>query len=88
MPRNYVRKTQRGVGGTYDATQLQNALAEISSKRMSMLQASKVFQIPRTTLHDHLMKKTKVKKTVCGGGRSQEIPAEIEKDMAQGLQIL
>jgi hypothetical protein len=34
------------------------------------------------------MKKTKVKKTVCGGGRSQEIPAEIEKDMAQGLRIL
>jgi hypothetical protein len=34
------------------------------------------------------MKKTQVKKPVSGGGRSQEIPAEIEKDMAQGLQIL
>jgi len=34
------------------------------------------------------MKKTEVKKQVCGGGRIQEIPAEIEKDMAQGLRML
>ena len=88
MPRNYVQKTQRGVGGTSDATQLQNALAEIYSKRMSTLQASKVFQVLRTTLHDHFIKKTEVKKPVCGGGRSQEIPAEIEKDMDLCLRML
>ena len=87
MPRNYVWKKQPRVGGTYDATQVKNTLAKISSNRKSMLQASKVFWILHTSLHGHLMKKIEVKKPVIGGGRSQEIVTEIEKDMAQGLQI-
>ena len=59
----------------YDLQRIVNAMEAVESKRMSVTEASKVFDIPRQTLSDRI----KGKYTKVGSGRKTELTEDEER---------
>jgi len=90
MPSNYVRKTVT----KYSKVDIAKAVEAVRNDSLSIEQASKKFNIPRTTLQDHV---SRVWENKCqklgrsdhvGAGRPKEIDDESERYLVEGLQYL
>lgn len=57
MPRNYSRKTDRQ---GWDNISMEKAIQAVKNNEMGWLLASKVFNIPQSTLRRHALKQNKV----------------------------
>lgn len=77
MPRNYKRKTE-----TYSKENLENAIKEMNENGASLLEMSKKYSIPKSTLHDKISGKYKNPSV----GRTTVLSHEEEKHIAAGLQ--
>ncbi|KAJ2953867.1 hypothetical protein O0L34_g1495 [Tuta absoluta] len=81
MVRKYIRKTDRCSKYTREA--LAAALQEVRSKRLNSYQASKAYNIPRSTIIARIRHGD-----TTGPGRRTIIPLEIEVPLANALKIL
>ncbi len=50
MVRNYKRKTNRGAGGGWNQVDMDKAVEAIKNKTMSIRQAAKKYNVPKSTL--------------------------------------
>lgn len=61
MPRNYKRKTET----KYQLEDLQKAIEDMKSKKLSLGKAATVYSVSKTTIFDHLSyKTTKMRKKI------------------------
>ncbi|XP_072400688.1 uncharacterized protein [Diabrotica undecimpunctata] len=84
MVRNYIRRSSRGKGYTKESLKI--ALSAIKSGQMTLYRATKVYTIPRSTLHDHLKGRRGQKSS--SYGRTQDIPQQEEEKLANGLRTM
>ncbi|XP_074039973.1 uncharacterized protein [Leptinotarsa decemlineata] len=84
MPNKYVRKTDKG--GKYTREQLQQAVAEVKSVVYTAYRASKNYNIPLTTIIDHI--KGRRGKKSHSFGRSTALPLQDEKTLVAGLTYM
>lgn len=84
MPRNYVRKTQRGRGYTKET--LAAAIQSVKSNILGLRAASKNYSIPYSTLQCHLTGRRGKKSQT--GGRCTALKKEDEELLVQYLKTL
>lgn len=84
MVRNYQRKTARAT--KYTKEDISNALENIQSGRLTLHAAATQYNIPKSTLHDHL-KGTHGQKSQ-SLGKATVIPIHHENILAGGLKTL
>ncbi|XP_063634481.1 jerky protein homolog-like [Cydia splendana] len=84
MPRNYVRKSLRAT--CYTADDVLRAIEKIERKELTLFGAAKTYNIPLSTLHNKLYKKTGNKSKTLG--RAPILSYEIEEQLANGLKTL
>lgn len=84
MPRHYVRKSERAT--KYSQDELNNALNAIRADRITVKRASILYNIPRTTLRDHLKGRRGIKSK--SFGRSTDISFQEEKKIADGIKAM
>nr|XP_026494170.1 uncharacterized protein LOC113399291 [Vanessa tameamea] len=78
----YNRKSNRGL---YSKEKLREAVQEVESGRMSGYKASKIYQIPRMTVMDHVNKRRTKSTTL---GRNTALSAENEFRLATNLHFM
>lgn len=81
MVRAYIRKSQRG--SSYSKEDLQHALEDVRSGTLTIYRACRVYNIPKTTLVDHIKERRGKKSS--SYGRPPAIPLEEERKLADGL---
>ncbi|XP_056636655.1 uncharacterized protein LOC130445153 [Diorhabda sublineata] len=84
MVRNYVRKSKRAT--SYTKEDLQRAMEEVRSGRITAYKASQRFKIPMMTLNYRLRGIRGVKSS--SQGRSTAIPIQEERELAEGLKTM
>lgn len=82
--RNYKRKSDRAT--KYTAEVLQRVVEDVSKGVITIRGASKTYNIPTTTIRDHVKKKRGLKS--CNMGRSPAIPVDLEVKLADGIKSL
>lgn len=81
MVRNYKRKSQRGK--TYSKEILELAVKEVKATVLTYRMASKLYNIPETTLKDHVKGKRGAKSS--SYGRKTDLSSDIEKNLTTSL---
>ena len=80
MPRTYVCKKQK----KYTEEDLKTAVEEVWAKRLTISAAAKRFQVPRTTLADHVHRR----REKVGAGRPTILTQVEEKELVVTCQVL
>ena len=81
MPRTYVKK---GIKNRWSDEQLHAAMSAVRSKELSAGAASRKYGIPRSTLHDHLVGKSKRRY----GGHGQLLTDIEEKEIVRLCEVM
>ena len=81
---NMVRHYQRKTPPKYTKEDVARAVTAVKEQKMSQLLAAKKFNVPRTTLRDHLFDSG----TKIGAGRSTVFSMEEERELVASLQAL
>lgn len=84
MVRKYVRKTKRGE--SYSKEKLAKAVDDVSSGRINVYQASSIYNIPKTTIVDHLKGRRGQKSS--SFGRATALSVETESKLAAYLKTM
>lgn len=84
MVRSYQRKSDRAKN--YNKEDIARAVNEYESGLLTLCGASKKYNIPKSTLHDHLKGTHGLKSQTFG--RALVIPFEHEQKLANGLKTL
>lgn len=84
MPRQYERKSTRAT--SYTNEELRSAVERVRSGELSNYAASKMYNIPTSTLNDHVKEKTGLLSQTLG--RAPAIPIEMENKLASCLRVL
>lgn len=77
----YRRKTDRGLGVAYSKRDLQRAVNDVIEKKCSINKASILFNIPSYPLQKAVNTEENVKEYSVGG-RTNDLPIEVEAQMA------
>ena len=81
MPRTYIKK---GTENKWSDEQLQAAMTAVKSKELSAAAAARRYGIPASTLHDHLVGKSKRRY----GERRQLLTPVEEKEVERVCQVM
>lgn len=86
MPRKYLRKIGGRPYQNYTVESLNKALNAILKTKISIREASEQYQVPKSTIHDHL-KARKSNKIINKPGSPTFLNADQEAKLVQGLII-
>lgn len=84
MVRNYQKKTNRG--NTYTEETVNLAISEIKRGALSIRRASRMYNVPFSTIQSYMSARRKVKSQT--GGRPTALPPEEEARLANFLKVL
>lgn len=94
MPRNYVRKSDRGEGGRWSRDDMDKACDHVNRHLMTISRAAKAFNVPRSTLHLKVQgwkgkaPRQSTNGVVGGGGRKSTLALETELKLVKYMNIM